>query len=118
MIYFCKRQTRKRRFAYPLMPGKRFYAGLRPETAGSGDRGGKAMARLEDLTAGESVREFEVWASLPRYHGQEICLYRGRTMGHKAICAFPTMRTGRLRVKITSSDGPCRLRGFKAYYDE
>ena len=55
---------------------------------------------------------------LPRYHGQEICLYRGRTMGHKAICAFPTMRTGRLRVKITSSDGPCRLRGFKAYYDE
>ena len=39
-------------------------------------------------------------------------------MGHKAICAFPTMRTGRLRVKITSSDGPCRLRGFKAYYDE
>ena len=73
---------------------------------------------MEDLTDGESVREFEVWASLPRYHGQEICLYRGRTMGHKAICAFPTMRTGRLRVKITSSDGPCRLRGFKAYYDE
>ena len=73
---------------------------------------------MEDLTDGESVREFEVWASLPRYHGQEICLYRGRTMGHKAICVFPTMRTGRLRVKITSSDGPCRLRGFKAYYDE
>ena len=73
---------------------------------------------MEDLTDGESVREFEVWASLPRYHGQEICLYRGRTMGHKAICAFPTMRTARLRVKITSSDGPCRLRGFKAYYDE
>ena len=73
---------------------------------------------MEDLTDGESVREFEVWASLPRYHGQEICLYRGRTMGHKAICAFPTMRTGRLRVKITASDGPCRLRGFKAYYDE
>ena len=38
------------------MPGKRFYAGLRPETAGSGDRGGKAMARLEDLTAGAVVR--------------------------------------------------------------
>ena len=73
---------------------------------------------MEDLTDGESVREFEVWASLPRYHGQEICLYRGRTMGHKAICTFPTMRTGRLRVKITSSDGPCRLRSFKAYYDE
>ena len=72
---------------------------------------------MEDLTDGESVQEFELWANLPRYYPKEICLYRGKTIGHKAICTFPTMRTGRLSVKVVASDGAPRLRDFKAYYD-
>ena len=70
----------------------------------------------EDLTKGESVREFEVWASLPGYTSKEICLYRGRTIGHKAICVFPTMRTGRLAVRVLQSDGVCRLKNIRAYF--
>ena len=73
---------------------------------------------MEDLTEGESVQEFEIWANLPGYRTKEICLYRGKTIGHKVICAFPTMRTGRLSVKILARDGACKLRDLKAYYAE
>ena len=73
---------------------------------------------MEDLTEGESVQEFEIWANLPGYRTKEICLYRGKTIGHKAICTFPTMRTGRLSVKILASDGAYRLCDLKAYYAE
>lgn len=70
----------------------------------------------EDLTEGEAVREFEVCASLPGYTAKEICLYRGRTIGHKTICVFPTMRTGRLAVRVLQSDGICRLKCIRAYH--
>ena len=76
------------------------------------------VAIMENLTEGESVQEFEVWANLPGYRTKEICLYRGKTIGHKAICTFPTMRTSRLSVKILASDGAYRLCDLKAYYAE
>ena len=114
-------QALRRRYGQPVAAfGGMTAAG---ENAWAIQTGGEAalvnrVVLMEDLTDGETVREFEVWASLPRYADQQICLYRGRTIGHKAICAFPTMRTGRLSVKITAADGACRLRDFKAYCAE
>ena len=114
-------QALRRRYGQPVAAfGGMTAAG---ENAWAIQTGGEAalvnrVVLMEDLTDGGAVREFEVWASLPRYADQEICLYRGRTIGHKAICAFPIMRTGRLSVKIIAADGACRLRDFKAYCAE
>ena len=69
----------------------------------------------EDMSEGGHVREFSVWADLPSYRSQRICVYRGRTIGHKAICVFPTVRTGRLTVEIVRADGTPRLKAMRAY---
>ena len=71
---------------------------------------------MEDLAAGQSIRAFEIWASLPCYNSKSICVYRGGTVGHKAICLFPTIRTGGLTVKITDAEGACRLSSLQACY--
>lgn len=70
----------------------------------------------EELSAGEGVAEFEIWASLPQYRQQQVCLYRGCTIGHKAICLFPTMRTGRLTLRVKAHRGEYAIREMRAYY--
>ncbi|MBQ8953530.1 MAG: hypothetical protein IJ048_05400 [Clostridia bacterium] len=73
---------------------------------------------MEDLTEGEAVEAFSVYANLPHYCGQKLCLYQGGTIGHKAIVTFPTVRTARITVEVTKSRGAARLRDLKAYYSE
>ena len=70
----------------------------------------------EDLSQGEAVKEFRVYAHLPGYKSKRICVYKGDTIGHKAICCFPTMRTGKLTVEATAADGAVSLRALRAYY--
>ena len=72
----------------------------------------------EDLRTGEKVRAFRVYAQLPGYSGQSICVYQGETIGHKAICLFPAIRTGKLTVEITGAEGAAQLRDIRAYYAE
>ncbi len=72
----------------------------------------------EDVSEGEAVRAFRVYAQLPGYSGESICVYQGETIGHKAICLFPAIRTGKLTVEITNAEGSPRLRDIKAYYAE
>ncbi len=72
----------------------------------------------EDLTDGEAARAFRVLAQLPGYSGESICVYQGATIGHKAICLFPTIRTGKITVEITVAEGTARLRDIKAYFAE
>ena len=71
---------------------------------------------MEDMTQGEAVCEFRVWANLPCYRSKRVCVYKGETIGHKAICAFPTIRTGKITVEVTKSNGEAVLRDIKAYY--
>ena len=73
---------------------------------------------MEDLTEGEAVEEYAVYANLPAYSGMKLCLYRGQTSGHKAIVTFPTVRTARISVEVTKSNGQAALRDLKAYYEE
>lgn len=72
----------------------------------------------EDVSAGERVRAFRVYAQVPGYSGESFCVYQGETIGHKAICLFPAIRTGRLTVEITQADGTAKLRDIRAYFAE
>lgn len=72
---------------------------------------------MEDLAEGEAVEEYAVYANLPAYSGMKLCLYRGQTIGHKAIVTFPTVRTARISVEVTKSNEQAALRDLKAYYE-
>lgn len=67
----------------------------------------------EDLTSGEHIDSFEVFAVLER--GYKLSVYRGTTVGHKAICVFPPIRAARFEVKITSCEGECKLTAMHPY---
>ncbi len=69
----------------------------------------------EDITEGEAVTAFRVLAALPEYR-KPICVYQGLTMGHKAICRFPAIRTAEITVEILEADGDAKLKAIKAYY--
>jgi len=73
---------------------------------------------MEDLSMGEAVEEFSLYANLPYSNQQIICLYRGQTIGHKCICTFPTIRTGKIFVEITAKTGEARMRNIQAYYEQ
>ena len=68
----------------------------------------------EDLTRGEGVQAFRVYADLPGGLGR-ICLYKGDTIGHKAICVFPTFKTDRIVVETEGADGHT-LTNLQAFY--
>lgn len=68
----------------------------------------------EDITDGEAVSEFRILARLP-FGGKMICVYNGKTIGHKAICRFPTMRTSKLTLEVVSSDGKVKIKSMKAF---
>jgi alpha-L-fucosidase len=68
----------------------------------------------EDLTCGEGVQAFRVYADLPGGLGR-ICLYKGDTIGHKAICVFPTFKTDRIVVETEGADGRT-LTNLQAFY--
>ena len=69
----------------------------------------------EDLLSGGEVRSFRIYAHLPGYHPNRICVYKGDTIGHKAICTFPAIRTSKLTVSVESGEGDYRLTDMKAY---
>ena len=68
----------------------------------------------EDIVDGEAVNEFRILARLP-FGGKMICVYNGKTIGHKAICRFPTIRTGKITLEVISSDGEVKIKSLKAY---
>ena len=73
------------------------------------------VAIEEDLSAPDAIEEFRIYAHLPGYTGKRVCVYRGDTIGHKAICAFPTIRTAKLTVEAQTR-GKLALIRMKAYY--
>lgn len=55
---------------------------------------------LSETIDGESeIESFEIKA-YPYSYGAPITVYRGTTIGHKAICAFPTIRTTKVTVEF------------------
>jgi len=70
----------------------------------------------EDISKGQAVRAFRIYAHLPAYNRKRVCIYGGYTVGHKSICRFPAVFTPKITVEITDSDGACRLYDMKAYF--
>jgi len=69
---------------------------------------------LTEDVLGSEVTAFRIYAHLPTYQKKRICVYQGSTIGHKAICIFPAIRTARLTVEteearpaITSMQAYC-----------
>ena len=55
------------------------------------------LVLLEEITGADAIEAFTVEAH-PYPYGAPITVFRGTTVGHKAICPFPTIRTGTLEV--------------------
>jgi len=71
----------------------------------------------EDLTNGEAIEEFELYADSPLYKQVQICVFRGWNVGHRTICVFPTIRTGRLTVKILKKNHEAKITKIAAFYE-
>ena len=75
-----------------------------------------AVILEEDTTDGESVGRFRVLVNMPGYKPKQLCVYEGTTVGHKRICKFPAVNTGRISVEVLESDGSWKLKKLTAYY--
>ena len=76
------------------------------------------LAVMEDISRGDAVRAFRILCRLPGYSGTDICVYQGKTVGHKAICVFPAIRTAKITVEITGASRPARIRAINVYWAE
>ena len=65
----------------------------------------------EKVTGEDEIAAFTVKA-YPYPYGAPVTVFRGATVGHKAICPFPTIRTGKLEVTL---DRPKRVRAAAFY---
>ena len=74
------------------------------------------LAICEDISDGQKIFSFRVWAYLPSYQRKRILLYEGRTIGHKVICQFGAIRASKYLIEITSFDGTPKLCDAKAYF--
>lgn len=69
----------------------------------------------EDLRQGEAVLAFRLYFEPVLSSGRRICLYQGTTIGHKAICVFPTVRAGKVILEIDRQDGPAVITAMRPY---
>ena len=67
---------------------------------------------ISEQNGGNNEIEYFEIRCYPHPYGAPITVYRGATIGHKAICAFPTIRTQKLEIL---TDKPKELTA-KAYY--
>lgn len=70
----------------------------------------------EDLTNGQSVTSFNIYAHLPEYRHKRILLFSGKTIGHKVYCKFSPLRASKLTVEITGHDGDYAISDMKAFF--
>ena len=70
----------------------------------------------EDLTNGQSVESFSVYAYLPCYRHKKILVFEGKTIGHKVLCKFSPLRASKYEVVINSYSGDYAIKDIKAFY--
>jgi len=69
----------------------------------------------EDLSEGESVCEFKIYAKSNRIY-KKNCIYAGKTIGHKHIAIFPAIKASEIIIEITCSNGEFKLLKPEVYY--
>lgn len=78
----------------------------------------RAVILNEDISAGQSVLGFKLYADVPTLNpdcSNRYCVYSGETIGHKRICRIPAIRTARFTLVITKKDGDAVIRDIRAY---
>ena len=70
----------------------------------------------EDLTHGQSVTSFRIYAYLPRYRKKKILVFEGRTIGHKVYCRFSALRCSKYEIEITGHNGDYTITDIQAFY--
>ena len=70
----------------------------------------------EDISEGQSITAFRIYAYLPGYKTRKIQVFEGKTIGHKVFCKFAAIRAHRYELEITGHDGDYTIREMKAYY--
>ena len=76
------------------------------------------LSVMEDLTGGQAVTAWAVYANLPCYRNQRIKLFEGETIGHRALISFPAVRTFRITVEVKTNGRPAEIREIKAFWSE
>lgn len=56
----------------------------------------------EEIDPDCEIEYFEIKV-YPSFYGDPVTVYRGTTIGHKAICAFPTVRTPKIEICFDKS---------------
>lgn len=70
----------------------------------------------EDLTRGQKITSFEIYAYLPHYKHKRVLVFVGKTIGHKMLCRFGNVCAPKIDVEITGSDGEYTIKTLKAYF--
>ncbi len=68
----------------------------------------------EDLSMGENIRRFRIKVTSPGVP-QEITIYEGYNIGHKAICRFPLIRCNSITLEVLEASSPIKLRTIEFY---
>ena len=74
-----------------------------------------AVILSEDLTEGEGVKKYAVYANDIPYSYGEVLVYEGYVIGHKAICTFPAVYAKGFTVKVTDAHGEYTITRFTAH---
>ena len=69
----------------------------------------------EDITSGHKVRRFRICGQPYLHSREEILLYEGTGIGHKAICRFPSVYFKELTVEICEADDGYSLDEIAVY---
>lgn len=70
----------------------------------------------EDLSKGQNAQSFEIYAYPYVYQNRKLLVYKGATIGHKAICHIPAMRASKFTLEIASESGKTAISEMKAYF--
>lgn len=70
---------------------------------------------MENIVFGEAIESFRICAA-PHPYGSAVTVYEGRSVGHKAICCFPAVKTCKLYLEIIESKAEPALRGIDIFY--
>ena len=108
--------------AHSCLDGKRFYyprdlQGFikMAQTVPDGESGGKEEKLMLGLRLTQGVDLSQIYGEIPLYN--YLCtLYKGKYIGHKAICRFPAISTNKIIVKILKSNGEAVIKSIKAFY--
>ena len=69
----------------------------------------------EDLTDGEHIEEFDICIGETFEEFNNVQVFHGYTVGHKAICTFPPIRAKNVIIKI-KGDGKHKIKALYACY--